>query len=235
MVKMRTTILLLLVLIVVSSGLSLVQVRRASISAKLWITADLNLLQLRKQAVYYYQGVRLLYDFARQVRALKEQQDAYGPAPDTEVHRCSMSLTTSSGKAPVENPGWHAREAQQISTLPVKAASRVGPARLPFTWPKGKWSLDLRLVEMGNDPFALRRERIALRWSEKVRVLDPEPSSLECECQSLLTAPITCAPGECICVWSPGTRYSRPKRGKVRLAAVESACMAENSMSERNS
>jgi hypothetical protein len=235
MVKMRTSILLLLVLIVVSSGLSLVQVRPASSSAKLWIAADFNLRQLRNQAVHYYEGVRLLYDFARQVRALQDKQDAFGPAPGTEVHRCSMRLTNSSDKAPAENPGRLAREARQISTLPVEATSRVRPGRVPGTWPKSKWSFDLGLVEMENEHFTSRRERILLSRSQKVRVLDPEPSSTDCECHSLLTAPVTCALGECICVWSAGTRYSRPKRGEVWLTAMESACTAGNGMSERNS
>lgn len=221
MVKMRTSILLLLVLVLVSSGLSLIQVLPAPSSAKLWITADRNLLHLRNQAVHYYQGIRLLYDFARQVRALQNHQDAFRPAPDTEVHRCSMDLPTSSNKAGAGIPGWDARAARQMSTLPVKAASRVRPGRVLSTWPKSKWSFDLRLVEMENEHFTSRRERIALRRSEKVRVLDPEPSNIECECQSLLTAPVTCALGECICLWSAGTRYSRPKRGEVWLPAME--------------
>src|SRR3954469_20101762 len=100
---MRTTILLLLVLIVVCSGLSVVQVLPAPSSAKLWITADVNLLHMRNQAIHYYQGVRLLYDFARQLRALQDQEDAFGPALDTVVHRCSMRLPTSSNKAAAEN------------------------------------------------------------------------------------------------------------------------------------
>lgn len=214
MVKMRTTILLLLVLMVVCSGLSRVRVGPAFGSAKLWITADLNLLQVRNQAIHYYQGVRLLYDFARQLRALQDQENAFGPAPDTEVHRCSMRLRTSSNKATSETSGWRALEGRQLSTMPVAAVRRMRPRPLPGTWPKRKLSFELPVVEMENQHFAPRRERINL-GRRQVRVLDFEPSTLQCECQSFLTPPVTCALGECICVWSPTARFSRPKSGEV--------------------
>ena len=106
MEKKRTTVVLLLVLTIGCSSLSLVPVRRASSSAGLWTTAEFNMLQVRNQAIHYYQGVRLLYDLARQVQGLQEQEDAFGRSPASAVHHCSMRLPTSFNKAVPESPGW---------------------------------------------------------------------------------------------------------------------------------
>src|SRR3954447_20076582 len=114
MAKKRTTIMLL-VLIGLCSGLSHVQVRpAASTRAKVWITAEVNLLHVRDQAVHYYQGIRLIYDFARQVRQLQEKEHAFRSAPGTTLHDRSMRSPTSLNKAVPESP---------VGRLPLNARS----------------------------------------------------------------------------------------------------------------
>src|SRR3954454_17893882 len=104
MAKKKFTVVLI-VLIGLSSGLSLLQVRpTASSPAKLWITAEVNVLHVTNQAVQYYQGIRVIYDFARQLQHLQEKEHASKPEPGPAIYDCSIRLSTSCNKAVIQRP-----------------------------------------------------------------------------------------------------------------------------------
>jgi hypothetical protein len=108
MAQKKTMIVLLFVLAALCGALSLVQVQPAvSNPAKLWTTAEASVLNARNQAVHYYQGFRVIYDLARQLQALQDQEHALKPAVRSrEADDCPMHSLTSFKKAVSERQGW---------------------------------------------------------------------------------------------------------------------------------
>lgn len=198
MAKKKTMIVLLLVLVALCGALSLVQVPPAvSNPAKLWITAEANVLHARNQAVHYYQAVRLIYDLARQLQALQDQEHALQPAVRSgEADDCPMHSPTSFKKAVPERQGWKLvldTESGQVpnptvSTSQLKAVLSLCPRRdfpiaglrgtdhsVQLAW-KRKTSAILRVAR----PPAVSR----IAW---ITVVDAQPSSLECDLHFALT------------------------------------------------
>jgi hypothetical protein len=134
MAKKKTMVVLLFVLVALCGALSLVEVQPAvSNPAKLWITAEANVLHVRNQAVHYYQGFRLIYDFARQLEALWDHEHALKSAPAREADDCSMRSPTSFKKAIPETQVWKLLlntgcgrvQNRKVSTSQLKAALRL--------------------------------------------------------------------------------------------------------------
>jgi hypothetical protein len=66
-VMAKKMIIAVIVLIDLCTGLSLLKVRSGSFRpATLWNAAEVNVLHVRSRAVQYFEGIRLIYDVARQ-------------------------------------------------------------------------------------------------------------------------------------------------------------------------